>query len=185
MSTSLPRTLRHLVSTWASALVLTGAGAAAASETYPGKIMEYLETKGSKVVPPCPVDCLLCHTSPNGGSAFMRIGLIDNVYLHSTPEVPFGAGQPSSIIPLFDRLERLPCPDGTTGPCDYDKDGKSDVQEIREGTDPNANPGRVSDCPHYGCGASVATTRPTERRFDGALVIGLLGIAAFFARRRR
>jgi MYXO-CTERM domain-containing protein len=171
-----------------------GAGKSAfASETFPEEITKYLETQGSKVAPVCPVGCILCHTTPNGGEGTSRpegfvvtLGAqseLGYVMRMSMGPAPFQMGRPETVGPALKDLETLPCP-GTSAPCDTDKDGMDDVAELRLGRNPDGA-GDLADCPKYGCGASVAPVRPTARHVHGALAVGLLGLAAFLARRRR
>jgi len=172
-------------------LVASGwVGTANASPTYPTQIMDYLQKQEEKGLPACPPTCLLCHESPYGEAITVRgegfVETLKGVGETLTPLVAVGGDQP--IERALAALENNPCVvvglESTT-PCNTDGDMFSDMAEIRAGTDPQGD-GDLSDCPKYGCGASiVAPGRRVTRHLDGTLSLGALGLLALLVRRRR
>jgi hypothetical protein len=70
-----------------------------------------------------------------------------------------------------------------TGVCNADGDDTPDVQELRNGTNPNPG-GADLKCPHYGCGARIAPPRP-GRPIDATAALAALGTLVLASRWRR
>jgi MYXO-CTERM domain-containing protein len=186
--------LRSLLSAAGFGLVSAlSSGSALASESFPGAVQEYLLASG--VAPACPPTCTLCHTSPAGGAATVRLeGFTENLRTQSSvgfanrnrmPPRALTALDPSTVGPAIQALETLECTTtpGTGRPCDSDNDGTFDVAELRAGTDPDG-PGLLAECPQYGCGASVAPVAARPFEVPGAWLVAALGALVFVRRRR-
>jgi MYXO-CTERM domain-containing protein len=166
-----------------------------ASESFPGAILEHLTKTGA--APVCAPACTLCHTSPSGGVETVRddgftanlrgqSAYAWNVVRMRMPPSQLLAGDPSTVGPALDALEKLPCqetdPPSATA-CDSDKDGAPDVAELRLGLNPDG-PGELGECPQYGCGASIAPVAARPAELSGAWLAAALA-ALVVARRRR
>ena len=146
---------------------------ASASQSFPGAIMEYLESTGD--APPCPPTCTLCHASPSGGVETVRsAGFTDNLRGQSSvawnarnrmPPGALTALDPTTVGPALKALETLDCASAPGKVCDSDNDMVPDVAELRAGTNPDG-PGALGECPQYGCGAKADTASivPTRGR---------------------
>src|SRR5690349_12676471 len=90
---------------------------ASASQTFPGAILEYLQSTGA--APACPPTCLLCHSNPAGGRESVRdSGFTDNLRGQSAvafnarnrmPPGPLTALDPTTVGPALRALETLDC----------------------------------------------------------------------------
>jgi MYXO-CTERM domain-containing protein len=191
-ATSDSRKLRPLLRAAGLGLAsLLAAAPAVASQSFPGAIQEHLIATGQ--APPCPPTCTLCHQSPAGGADTVRqTGFTENLRVQSAfawnqrmrmPPAQLLSGDPTTVGPAIDALEKLDCQSLPGKVCDSDGDGAPDVQELREGTNPDG-PGALGECPQYGCGASVAPVAARPYEVQGAWLIAALGALAFVRRRR-
>lgn len=141
---------RLSVSALALAAATALAPAALASDTYPGAVQSALGT--------CTMQCTLCHTTLAGGPGNLNTGFGEAI--QATAELSIR--QPSSIAAALQKMEEGPCIESlgampVQGPCDSDGDGTGDVEELRQGRDPNVSgEGNICGGPTYGCGARVA-----------------------------
>ena len=176
MRTSSRKPLRRsAVCAAAMAMTLSWTATAPASPTYPEKLQDLLDMD-------CAPPCTLCHRDFQGGLG--------------TAIQPFGEAMANAgLLPKDDGLLKptlavledpastgFACaPDGTA-PCDSDGDGVGDVDELREGTDPNEADKDLCQV-KYGCGARVAPKRNQHDRGTGLL--GALTAIALWAHVRR
>ena len=110
--------------------------------------------------------CTICHQTMAGG--------------FETATRPFGQMMQDRLLVAGDLTSlnnALAALDGENS--DVDEDGVEDIQELRDGTDPNSA-GDVEDPPEYGCIGNVAPLR--SGRAGAALVLTALALVA--ARRR-
>ena len=153
-----------------SALMAVAAPASAFPE-YPAAVQDALTLS-------CAPPCLLCHDTPSGG-----LGTANQPFVSSLS--CFGSINLKNVglrdmTTILQGLETLPCrtpanacmPMGMT-PCDTDGDGTTDVEELKNDTNPNPG-GADLACPHYGCGARIAPARP-RRPIDGTAALAALG----------
>lgn len=143
--------------------VLAFALPAHAEETFPGKIQQAAGM-------PCAPTCLLCHTAIPGSIANLK--------------QPFGlAVLGNGILPGRDMnavVAKL-----RTNQVDTDKDGKLDVVELAQGTNPNDPDPNAELCgPTYGCGAHVAQAPLPTRTPVLYWLAASLGLAGLIAARR-
>ncbi len=149
----------------AAGLALFAARPAVASPTYPELLQKHYKMD-------CAPPCTVCHRDRNGG-----------LY---TVDKPFGLtvyslglrGQSPNGLKEVERQLELTLPDS-------DGDHVPDVQELRDGTDPNsaANGSLCKEGPVYGCGAHVA--RGTGRNDLAAALAMLAGLVMLVGMRRR
>jgi len=151
----------------AAVFVLLPARPASASPTYPGQLQKDLGM-------PCAPPCTFCHRDQNGG-----------LY---TVDKPFG-------LSMYGAGLRGQSPDGLRAaettlesanpPIDSDGDGVPDIQELKDGTDPNssANGNVCNEGPAYGCGAHIAPRSGVHG--PGALLAALAGFVLLVGMRRR
>jgi MYXO-CTERM domain-containing protein len=167
-------------------------GQAYASESFPGAILEHLSKTGA--APACAPACTLCHKSPAGGVETVRdTGFTaalrgQSAYAwrqrNSMPPGQLLAGDPTTVGPALDALEKLPCQEPASPmPCNSDKDPMPDVAELRAGLNPDG-PGELGECPQYGCGASIAPVAARPSEVPGAWLVAALGALVFVRRRR-
>jgi MYXO-CTERM domain-containing protein len=146
------------------AALLSWAGAAAASATFPSALVAAVPMGD------CTPGCAVCHRDNNGGQG--------------TAIKPFaGAMLSSGLIPtkpesVTAAVEALRAKNG-----DLDKDGKFDIAELAAGQDPNASTAASICLPTYGyqCGVRIATAPARER----SAAVVLLGIVVLGLLRRR
>jgi hypothetical protein len=122
-------------------LVLLLLRSALANSIFPGEIYNHL---GLEVAP----QCTLCHVDNLGG-----LGTIDKpfgewMYDHDLR----GDSTLADLDALLDQMES----DGV----DSDGDGVGDIQELRDGTDPNVS-GATLEPPQYGCLATASGVVPS------------------------
>ncbi|MBK7582947.1 MAG: hypothetical protein IPI67_22475 [Myxococcales bacterium] len=141
----------------ALAVGIVAPSVAQASPTFPPELQADLDM-------PCAPPCTLCHRDSNGG-----VG---------TAVQPFGAAiknagltlkSPEKLPKALARLE--------AESADSDGDGVTDVDELREGRNPNT-PGEGLLCATYGCGARVVRDTPGRSDAEGQDVWFLLAFAA-------
>ncbi len=142
----------------------------------------FAEHISQKLGTPCVPQCTICHTTNlgGGGTVTRAFGINAKTFMLL----------PQSLVQLDNVLTQLALPltmmDGVDR--DVDDDAISDIDELKQGTDPN--PGNEPLCvtvPAYGCGATIAKT-PKRAATDGtataaALLTALVGLLAL--RRRR
>lgn len=138
--------------------VLLFAVPAAASSPFPSSIDGHL-TLGYAP------QCTLCHRDLNGGS-----GTVVQPFGEKMRERGLVSGNVPSLDNALDALEG----EGS----DVDGDGVGDIQELRDGTNPN--PQGLDEPPEYGCLGSVA---PTRSVWPGATLAA--AALALLVRRRR
>jgi hypothetical protein len=151
--------------------------AAAASDTYPGKIKSVLKA-------PCAPSCTLCHRTAKGGGPMAKpfgwaIQATGNMVRDDPDRIPDALKKMEGTVCVCTFAE-----EPKTGKCDCDEDGVPDVDELREGSDPNVyGEGDLCRGPTYGCGARVARG---SSDFDwAALLIAGAAAAALIAGARR
>lgn len=161
---SYPRSPSLLGSAALAGALLLASPSARASGAYPGTI----GTKYSVTAP----QCTLCHNNPAGGGG--------------TATQPFAATMKGlGLAGGGDTAKLTATLDANTN--DTDGDGKSDVDEIKAGEDPNVSGGTPVEPPSYGCieqNGSIAGTRSQSPRLASMAVAGLLAGFLFFRRRR-
>jgi hypothetical protein len=136
-------------------VVLLFPAAAHASKSFPGELKDALGLE-------CAPMCTLCHVDEAGGR-----GRVDKRFGLAMMETGgLEALHPELIAPALEKLEKLAndefCyrdipkydPNAELGPCDSDADGIGDVEELRQGRNPNVF-GEGVLCPRYGCGARI------------------------------
>lgn len=144
--------------------LLLASPSAHASSGYPGAIA----TKYSVAAP----QCTLCHNNPQGGG-----GTATQPF--AATMIPLGLSGGSATDKLTAALD--------ANTADTDGDGKTDVDEIKAGEDPNVSGGTPVEPPSYGCieqNGSIAGTRSPSPRLASMAVAGLLAGFLFFRRRR-
>lgn len=158
-------------------LLALAAAPAFASSTFPAAIRAHLSLPA-----PIPQDCALCHVNGITGA-----GTVNTLFGKAVRARGAVANNETALNTAIDRM--------ATDAVDSDGDGVTDIQELRNGTDPNVadrdggtgggagggaggGGGTVTlPPPSYGCGASTA---------PGLLgAVGLLGLAALRRVRRR
>lgn len=136
---------------------------AAASPTYPGELQALLDM-------PCVPQCTLCHRDNNGGR-----GTVVTPFGQAMRQAGLVYKRPDLIQPALDKLQQ----EGV----DSDGDGVGDVDELRQGRNPN-QPGEGVLCVKYGCGASVAPDANAGIENVAAVALALC-FAIFMAGRTR
>jgi MYXO-CTERM domain-containing protein len=134
-------------------------GIASASPSFPGRLQEELDM-------PCAPQCTLCHRDTNGGQ-----GTAVQPFGEAMKNAGLRLKQPDLIPVALNKLAE--------GGYDSDGDGVTDVNELKEGRNPN-QPGEGVLCPTYGCTAGGSTKPP--RTPLAALIAGL---ALAIVRRKR
>lgn len=159
--TSTGRALARAVPIAALAAATLAAGPARATSGFPSQIRANLDA-------PVVMGCGLCHATAAGG------GPVTTVFGRSMVARGLRAGDDAALATALRALEA----EGT----DSDGDGVGDVEELRQGLDPNFAGDAGGEPPAFGCGARVAPHAPA---FSLTAVV-LLGLGiAVFARRRR
>lgn len=123
-------------------VLLLAAPAAHASLPFPSEISDHLG--GDTPVP----DCTICHATDLGG-----LGTVVKPFGMKMQERGLVAQNVSSLRTALDALE--------AEMSDVDGDGTPDIQELRDGTDPNPEGEGIDQAPEYGCIGNVAPTRST------------------------
>ena len=176
---------RHLGVGLALATVVAWSSSAWARPEFPGIVQTTLKPDLL-----CPPTCTICHTTPNPVDETTATQLFVNNLSLAGPAGITEESLPDVLLALEQQVctnpEDRSCPGGMcTKPCDADGDGMGDVEEIRNGRNPNNS--TTMPCPEYGCFARVAPT-PAKRSLDGTAVLAALGAALVLAgrwRRRR
>ncbi len=158
--TPVRRIVTPLIALVGFAAITTAETSAEASPEYPSIIAEAV---GASSPPPCTV----CHDSPSGG--FGTATKLLAKYLESRG---LSASDEGSL------RTALAAAKGEKS--DSDKDGVSDTDELKAGSDPNAAGSSGPPPAEYGCG-NVSGARPANVSF--AMVAA--AAAAFVCRRRR
>jgi len=155
---------RHLPVLPLFVALLSWPAVATASPTFPAQIQSHLDM-------PCTPPCTLCHRDEHGGfgTVIQRFGLA----MQGLQDVGIKGKHPELIGPALDALEQ----NGT----DSDGDDRPDVEELREGSNPNQAGDGVL-CATYGCAASRAKTSPLGAAPNLVL---LLTFSTILRRRRR
>src|SRR4051812_44968940 len=138
---------------------------ASAEPTFPGAIQEAAGI-------PCTPTCLLCHTAIPGTKYNLNGVFSTTVSLNGiVPE------HPESMTTVIANL--------TAKKTDTDGDGKTDVDELAAGSDPNKTDPNAELCgPTYGCGAHLAPAPPPRRAPIMWWLVGILALAAWVSARR-
>ncbi len=134
---------------------------AAASDEFPPEIVKHLGLSADKTP-----DCTLCHATEAGG-----LGTVTTLFGKQGLARGLQASDTSSLDTYLDASAA----EGT----DSDGDGVPDIQELKNGTDPNAAPGQATIEPAtYGCSMGV------EPR-TGSSLAGLVAALCLLGHRRR
>lgn len=172
------------VLTLLSALVIFGAAARVdASESYPGVMQEELDM-------PCAPPCTVCHQSNQGGVGTIKPDSFGAAVLDRGLRFRDDACIPEVLAAVESGAMGNACEgmlDTSSGTAvDSDQDGTSDVQELREGTDPNGSANASLCALTYGCGARIAP-EPRASRWPwlSAASLGLVAWGASRWQRRR
>lgn len=191
--------LRCLAALAAAFGLLGTAAPANAFPEFPGTIQEQFGAV-------CPPTCLLCHDRMEGGSGHFRTAsstllggargygdFLSNMLIiahTATPPLPGPLPKEDNLPAHLLLLQKLPCPSEMNVnalPCDSDGDSRSDIDELKDGTDPNVKDTKGdASCPTYGCGASIAPL-PADRSDTGrgVALVSALGVGLLLARRFR
>ncbi|HMR06940.1 MAG TPA: hypothetical protein PKA88_14245 [Polyangiaceae bacterium] len=141
------------------------AGSVAASPSYPTEILDALEMD-------CAAPCTVCHQDTTGGA-----GTATKAFADALIDNGLEGEAASTVKTALDALDAA----GT----DSDGDGVGDVEELRQGRDPNLA-GDAAICgPQYGCGARIAN--PNARLDPDATLLALCvaSVLLLGSRRRR
>jgi hypothetical protein len=164
-----PRTMLVVVGLVSGAAALLPASAQA-TQKFPSAIYNYLGT--SFTVKPYLPPCSLCHSRGSTGPG--------------TAQTPFAlSAKARGLVPSDTPSMNAALAAMDTDEVDSDGDGVPDIQELRDGTDPNT-PGDVSlvseSGPNAGCGGN---TKPRSSRLAGVPGIGLSLLPLLRRARRR
>jgi hypothetical protein len=198
MSCAFRPTTRLFAALGVALATLAVAAPAAAYPEAPGILQEELDLA-------CLPSCLLCHTRPEGGRGFTKGGA--DMFLPGPqglgaffPNLVLAVGpgalpKESNLVSYLVAFKRMPC-GGVTNtmnpmqlPCDSDLDGRSDLLELTDGTDPDVPDVKgPNSCvtPQYGCGASIQPLPQGESDVGRAVALmAALGVGLVLARRAR
>ena len=181
-----------------AALMMVSGRAAQAYPEFPSAIQKHF---GEET---CPVSCLLCHTSPEGGDSTIRdrkaptnlppergtaLFVQNLIYVAHEAQFPLTAQDETpteaELINAVKSLEAWPCTEGMPQPCDSDGDGMTDYAELAQGADPDRFGTIPNACPKYGCGAHIARLPADSALADIAIACSALGLALLLVRRRQ
>jgi len=149
------------------ASMLTASADARGTEEFPGTIRYHLRLDYD---PPCSI----CHE--NG---MVGVGTVRTPFGMSLRLRGLAAEQDDSLTVALDALDKEQV--------DSDRDGVTDIAELKTHTDPNrygALPLDQANEPVYGCGGTVARSRNGADAPAATMVMGLVA-AALWARRRK
>jgi len=138
------------------------APSALGSPAFPGEVARELDM-------PCVPQCTLCHLDTNGGT-----GTVVRPFGQAMMAVGLEGKRPDLIVVVLDTLE--------LASTDSDTDGRPDVEELREGRNPN-QAGEGVLCATYGCNTRARSPAGSE-----AATLAFLTAAPFvvsLCRRRR
>lgn len=165
----------------ALAAVVAWSSSASARPEFPGIVQTTLKPDLE-----CAPTCTICHTSPNPVDSTTATQLFVTNLSLAGPGISEET-LPEMLIALelnvCNNPEDRSCMGGVcTKPCDADGDGMGDIEELRNGRNPNNS--STMPCPEYGCFARVAPA-PSKRSRDGTAVLAALGAALVLAGRWR
>ncbi|MEZ4221341.1 MAG: hypothetical protein R3B13_10490 [Polyangiaceae bacterium] len=140
------------------------AAPAVASPSYPGELLDALNMD-------CAAPCTVCHQDQTGGS-----GTATKRFAEAMIDVGLEGGDEGTVKSAAQALEA----NGT----DSDGDGVGDIDELKQGRDPNVE-GDASICgPQYGCGARVSS-QPARGSEPWIVAASAVALALGLGRRRR
>jgi hypothetical protein len=153
--------MRALVIVSACTAVLLVHTAAFASPTFPDEIQKHLALTYSPA-------CSLCHSG--GVTGF---GTVNTPFGKAMRARGLTSGSTASLDTALDQM--------ATENVDSNGDGVSDIQELKNGTDPNANAPGAAPPPEFGCHAGSGRSDAS----GWVWVTGALASAAFLLRESR
>jgi len=162
----------------------------------PGIIQEELKLE-------CLPQCTLCHTRPEGGPGFLKdmpAAVLPGAqgYGNFLTNLTVAGGslpKEGNLVSFINAFQRTPCggmgntmnPQGL--PCDSDADGRTDIKELQDGTDPDVKDVKGPySCvtPQYGCGASIKPLPADETDVGRSVaLVAALGVGLVLLRRVR
>jgi hypothetical protein len=143
-------------------VTLLVAPAARASDAFPEAMAEHLRVDDEEVVVP---SCVVCHDDLEGG-----LGTVTKPFGIAMRAQGTEFGDVDVMLDALDALDR--------SHSDVDRDETPDVDELRQGTDPNDE---HDFTPRYGFGCAQTPTTPA----DGLLVVVVVAALRTLRSRRR
>jgi hypothetical protein len=188
--------VRLLAAVGAALLPLGVALPAHAYPEAPGIIQEELKLD-------CLPPCTLCHVRPEGGPGFLKdmpATVLPGTqgygnFLTNLSVAGGGLPKEGNLNSFINAFQRTPCggmgntmnPQGL--PCDSDADGRTDIKELQDGTDPDVKDVKGPySCvtPQYGCGASIKPLPADETDVGRSVaLVAALGVGLVLLRRVR
>lgn len=157
--------MRAFLAVFSSVALLTAAGTAAASQTFPSEVQNHLSLS---YTPPCAI----CHEGGKGGS-----GTVTTAFGRAMMSRGAKASDTAALDAALDKM--------ATDKVDSDADGTTDIDALKKGLNPNGATGVAIGAPpvEYGCGgATVARTNDSGSR---GVLAGLVMVGAVLVVRRR